>query len=112
MVKAMTQTAPDVEIGWSRRRHASRRRSDGVRHRTLSFSDWESDFRTLSCADSESDFRTPSFSDIGSPSFGLLDTAFVKITCHLVSGEPNNLWRRIEKSAPNISAVTDYSRTF
>src|SRR6218665_1404820 len=32
MVKAVTQTAPDVEIGWSRRRHASRRRSDGVRH--------------------------------------------------------------------------------
>src|SRR6218665_3693791 len=32
MVKAVTQTAPDVEIGWSRRRHASRRRSGGVRH--------------------------------------------------------------------------------
>src|SRR6218665_3805864 len=33
MVKAVTQTAPDAEIGWSRRRHASRRRSGGVRHR-------------------------------------------------------------------------------
>src|SRR6218665_3624192 len=32
MVVAVTQTAPDVEIGWSRRRHASRRRSGGVRH--------------------------------------------------------------------------------
>jgi len=32
MVKAVTQTAPDVEIGWSRRRHASGRRSGGVRH--------------------------------------------------------------------------------
>src|SRR6218665_1315533 len=30
MVKAVTQTAPDAEIGWSRRRHASRRRSGGV----------------------------------------------------------------------------------
>ena len=35
MVKAVTQTAPDVEIGWSRRRHASRRRSGGVRHNTI-----------------------------------------------------------------------------
>src|SRR6218665_3598978 len=35
MVKAVTQTAPDVEIGWSRRRHASRRRSDGVRHKLV-----------------------------------------------------------------------------
>src|SRR6218665_3636013 len=35
MVKAVTQTAPDVEIGWSRRRHASRRRSGGVRHNKL-----------------------------------------------------------------------------
>src|SRR6218665_1681126 len=35
MVKAVTQKAPDVEIGWSRRRHASRRRSGGVRHNTL-----------------------------------------------------------------------------
>src|SRR6218665_2431374 len=32
MVKAVTQTAPDAEIGWSRRRHASRRRSGGGRH--------------------------------------------------------------------------------
>src|SRR6218665_2305637 len=35
MVKAVTQTAPDVEIGWSRRRHASRRRSGGVRHKLV-----------------------------------------------------------------------------
>src|SRR6218665_3701430 len=35
MVKAVTQTAPDVDIGWSRRRHASRRRSDGVRHKLV-----------------------------------------------------------------------------
>src|SRR6218665_737474 len=35
MVKAVTQTAPDVEIGWSRRRHASRRRSGGVRHNKI-----------------------------------------------------------------------------
>ena len=39
--------------------------------------DWESDIRTHSFADSESDFRTPSFSDIGSPTFGLLDTAYI-----------------------------------
>src|SRR6218665_4034859 len=32
MVKAVTQTTPDAETGWSRRRHASRRRSGGVRH--------------------------------------------------------------------------------
>src|SRR6218665_3559193 len=37
MVKAVTQTAPDVEIGWSRRRHASRRRSDGVRHSIITY---------------------------------------------------------------------------
>src|SRR6218665_3618382 len=37
MVKAVTQTAPDVEIGWSRRRHASRRRSGGVRHKFIDF---------------------------------------------------------------------------
>src|SRR6218665_1760589 len=35
MLKAVTQTAPDVDIGWSRRRHASRRRSDGVRHKLV-----------------------------------------------------------------------------
>src|SRR6218665_577256 len=33
MVKAVTQTAPDAEIGWSRRRHASGRRSGCVRHK-------------------------------------------------------------------------------
>src|SRR6218665_4107134 len=37
MVKAVTQTAPDVEIGWSRRRHASRQRSGGVRHKSTTF---------------------------------------------------------------------------
>src|SRR6218665_2059138 len=31
-VKGETQTAPDAEMGWSRRRHASRQGSDGVRH--------------------------------------------------------------------------------
>src|SRR6218665_3255689 len=41
--------------------------------------DWESDIRTPSLADSESDFRTPNFSDIGSPTFGLLDTAIIII---------------------------------
>src|SRR6218665_2320664 len=35
MVKAVTQTAPDAEIGWSRRRHASRRLSGGVRHKLV-----------------------------------------------------------------------------
>src|SRR6218665_2996700 len=33
-VKVETQTAPDAEMGWSRRRHASRQSSDGVRHTT------------------------------------------------------------------------------
>src|SRR6218665_2659891 len=33
-VKVETQTAPDAEMGWSRRRHASRQGSDGVRHTT------------------------------------------------------------------------------
>src|SRR6218665_4182275 len=31
-IKVETQTAPDAEEGWSRRRHASRQSSDGVRH--------------------------------------------------------------------------------
>src|SRR6218665_94598 len=31
-VKGETQTAPDAEKGWSRRRRASRQGSDGVRH--------------------------------------------------------------------------------
>src|SRR6218665_1029327 len=31
-VKVETQTAPDAEKGWSRRRRASRQSSDGVRH--------------------------------------------------------------------------------
>src|SRR6218665_3617817 len=34
-VKVETQTAPDAEWGWSRRRHASRQSSDGVRHITF-----------------------------------------------------------------------------
>src|SRR6218665_3056102 len=34
VVKIETQTAPDAEKGWSRRRHASRQSSDGVRHTT------------------------------------------------------------------------------
>src|SRR6218665_1595398 len=32
VVKVETQTAPDAEKGWSRRRHTSRQSSDGVRH--------------------------------------------------------------------------------
>src|SRR6218665_726713 len=32
VVKIETQTAPDAEKGWSRRRRASRHGSDGVRH--------------------------------------------------------------------------------
>src|SRR6218665_1642056 len=32
VVKVENQTAPDAEKGWSRRRHASRQSSDGVRH--------------------------------------------------------------------------------
>src|SRR6218665_3443398 len=35
VVKAETQTAPDAEKGWSRRRHASRQSSDGVRHKAI-----------------------------------------------------------------------------
>src|SRR6218665_1983684 len=32
-VKVETQTAPDAEMGWSRRRHASRQSSDCVSHK-------------------------------------------------------------------------------
>src|SRR6218665_3548577 len=35
-VKVETQTAPEAEMGWSRRRHASRQGSHGVRHNRIS----------------------------------------------------------------------------
>src|SRR6218665_3995821 len=61
---------------------------------------WESDIRTHSFADSESDFRTPSFFDIGSPTFGLLDTAI--IITYILAVPP--VLGREEKSFPPIFA--------
>jgi len=51
---------------------------------------WESNIQTPSFVDSESECRTPSFSDIGSPTFGLLDTAILKTKSpELRSRRPN-----------------------